>query len=281
MSETVADEGIAVPDVEPPTGLRSPWVVFLLPFGLFMVFTQFEPKPPDLNFNWAESESVGADGLSEADRLRDEDPAYQEYVRKYPLVYTAKVVVVTLAVLLVAPGYRTVPWRLTWLGPAVGLVGIVVWVVLCNWNLEDKLLGPLGITMFAEAGQRSAFNPLEALRENPAWAYTFLVIRFFGLAVLVPVIEEVFLRGFLMRYVVEERWWAVPFGVATRGAIIAGTAFPMLMHPGELLAAFAWFSMVTWMMLRTKSLGDCVVAHAVTNLLLGFYVLQTGSWELW
>ncbi|MEM9353625.1 MAG: CAAX prenyl protease-related protein [Planctomycetota bacterium] len=281
MSGTAADEGIAVQDIQADSGLRSPWVVFLLPFALFMVFTQFEPKPPELNFDWAESGAVGEDGLSEAERLREQDPAYQSYVRNYPLVYTTKVAVVTLAVLLVSPGYRTVPWRLTWLGPVVGLVGIVVWVALCELNLEDKLLRPLGIALFSEAGQRSAFDPLHALRGNPVWAYGFLAIRFFGLAVLVPVMEEAFLRGFLMRYVVDERWWAVPFGTATRGAIIAGTAFPMLMHPGELLAAFVWFSMVTWLMLRTKSLGDCVVAHGVTNLLLGFYVLQTGSWELW
>jgi hypothetical protein len=33
-------------------------------------------------------------------------------------------------------------------------------------------------------------------------------------------------------------------------------------------------------MTKTKNLWDCVVAHAVTNLLLGAYVLWSGHWEL-
>ena len=78
------------------------------------------------------------------------------------------------------------------------------------------------------------------------------------------------------------------FGIAPTGglylgglAIVVATGVPMLMHPGELFAAAVWFSMVTWLMLRTKNIWDCVAAHAVTNLLLGIYVMTTGHWELW
>jgi CAAX protease family protein len=60
-----------------------------------------------------------------------------------------------------------------------------------------------------------------------------------------------------------------------------GTAVPMLMHPGELLAAFVWFSLVTWLMTRTRNIWDCVAAHAVTNLLLGIYVVTQHQWQLW
>ena len=101
-----------------------------------------------------------------------------------------------------------------------------------------------------------------------------------GLAVIVPVIEEFFLRGFLMRYVVHEQWWQVPFGSVNRLAVIAGTAVPMMMHPGELLAAFVWFSFVTLLMVRTRNIWDCVVAHGVTNLLLGVYVVWFDQWQL-
>jgi hypothetical protein len=55
----------------------------------------------------------------------------------------------------------------------------------------------------------------------------------------------------------------------------------MLMHPGELLAAGVWFSLVTLLMVRTKNIWDCVAAHAVTNLLLGIYVVTYGQWQLW
>ena len=120
-----------------------------------------------------------------------------------------------------------------------------------------------------------------ALRDTPAWAYTFLAIRFIGLALVVPVIEEFFLRGFFMRLAISERWWEVPFGALTPLAAVVGTVFPMLMHPAELVAAAAWFSLVTWLMHRTRNIWDCVAAHAVTNFLLGVYVVTQGQWQLW
>ena len=52
------------------------------------------------------------------------------------------------------------------------------------------------------------------------------------------------------------------------------------MHPQEAVATFVWFSAVTWLMIRTRSIGDCILAHAVTNLLLGIYVISTGNWWL-
>ena len=58
-------------------------------------------------------------------------------------------------------------------------------------------------------------------------------------------------------------------------------AYALMTHTSEPLAAVVWFSMVTWLYVRTKSIWDCVVAHAVTNLLLGIYVIWTGSWYLW
>src|SRR5690606_15911969 len=100
------------------------------------------------------------------------------------------------------------------------------------------------------------------------------------LSLVVPVIEEFFLRGFLMRFVVHENWWQVPFGTATRAALVVGTAVPMLMHPGELLAALVWFSLVSWLMIRTQHIWDCVVAHGVTKFLLGVYVVPFDQWQL-
>lgn len=197
----------------------------------------------------------------------------------YPVIYTWKIALTVAAMLLVWPGYRTFPWKVSPLAPIVGVVGVVLWIGICKLDLEPKLLTPVGLGWLVETGVRSAFNPLRQLAADPAWAYSFLAIRLLGLAVIVPIIEEFFLRGFLMRYVVHDQWWNVPFGTVNRLAVIVGTAVPMLMHPGELLAALVWFSMVTWLMVRTRNIWDCVVAHAVTNLLLGVYVIATGEWH--
>ena len=285
---------------------RWPWVTFLLPFIVFMLAGSFEPTPPPAN---ALVEEGAFDGGVEEELLEAAVPFFAEDAGEglipainyayYPQVYTAKIALTLLAMLVVLPGYRTFPLRVSWLSVVVGVVGVVLWIVLCHLRLEPKVIGPIdeflgsfipgleegdtpsvGLMSILGTGERSAFNPLVQLAATPLWAYGFLAIRFFGLAIVVPVIEEFFLRGFMMRYVVHEQWWQVPFGAVSRTAVIAGTAIPMLMHPGELLAAFVWFSLVTWLMVRTKSIWDCVVAHGITNLLLGIYVVCFDQWQL-
>lgn len=258
---------------------QSPWMTFLLPFFVYMILGSFEPGPPD---PLTEAQQAAPEHL----RIQLEEGQATMFGLKYkhyPLVYTAKIALTIAAILYVLPGYREFPFRVSLLAIAVGTVGVVLWIWLCSLHIEPKLLAPLGLDGFVGGlGERPAYNPLEQLKATPAWAYTFLVIRFIGLSLVVPIIEEFFLRGFLMRFVQDDAaWWQVPFGKVTPLAAVVGTAVPMLMHPAELLAAFVWFSLVTWLMIRTKNIWDCVAAHAVTNFLLGVYVVTQGEWQLW
>ena len=292
---------------------RWPWVTFILPMAVYMLVGSCEPKPPPGAGNGPASQvDVGAaesgvqNGLADSEMADEweEMPAaggslFSLPYRYYPYVYTAKIVLTLLAMVLVWPGYQTFPWRVSWLSFAVGGVGVVLWIGLCHLRLEPMVVGPVdrflgsfipgleegdtpsvGLMSLLGTGERSAFNPLEHLADNPSWAYSFLAIRFLGLALLVPIFEEFFLRGFLMRFVIHEKWWQVTFGSVNRMAILVGTAVPMLMHPGELLASLVWFSMITWLMIRTRNIWDCVIAHAVTNLLLGIYVVTWDQWQL-
>ena len=240
---------------------RHGWLVFVLPLVVYMLVGSIEPSP---------GESGGkALGLTIP-------------YSAYPLVYTAKIALTLAAMALVLPGYRQFRCPPGLLAVLVGAVGIVVWVGL--WYVStwlgltpwlDKLLG---------SHPRPAFIPLEELEATPAWAWAFLAIRFFGLVVVVPVIEEFFLRGFLMRMVVDQDWWKVPFGKVNAAAVAVSIVVPVLTHqPGEFLAAAAWFGMVTWLMVRTRNPWDCVLAHAVTNLLLGLCVVTWPQWAraLW
>jgi len=281
---------------------RYPWATFLLPMVAFMVLGTFEPTPPE-NFNPADAKNITqlranlerAEALSTTSEGLLPKFSYQ----RYPWVYSAKIALVILTMIAVLPGYRTFPWRVSSLSVVVGVVGVVLWIVLCQLRLEPKIIGPVdrflgsfipglepddtpsvGLLGMLGTGERSAYNPLVYLADQPALAWLFLSIRFVGLALVVPVIEEFFLRGFLMRFVVHEQWWQVPFGTFTRAALVVGTAVPMLMHPGELLAAFVWFSLVTWLMIRTRNIWDCVIAHGVTNFLLGVYVVMFDQWQL-
>jgi len=257
---------------------RYLWLGFVLPLAVFLVVTSFEPTPP------ASVEAQPDVPHQEAPQDQTSEPAgwfgIEIPYRAYPLIYTLKIALSIVAVVFVWPTYRQFPWKLSPLAIVAGVVGVVLWVGICHLHLEARVLPALGLQSLLDTGQRSAFNPLAELAGQPAWAYGFLVVRFVGLALLVPLIEEFFLRGFLMRVCVQEDWERVPFGTVNMLAVIAGTAVPMLMHPGELLAALVWFTMITGLMVKTRNIWDCVVAHATTNLLLGVYAVVWNQWQL-
>jgi uncharacterized protein len=238
---------------------RQPWLVFVLPLAVYLLVGSLEPTPTEPG-----GTAVGWNIPYDA----------------YPLVYGAKLLLTAIAVAGVLPGYAGFPLRVSWLSLAVGAVGAVLWVGICKLHLEQKLLDLIGVSGLLGVGERSAFNPFEQYPDQPLMAWGFLSLRLLGLVVLVPIIEEFFLRAFAMRFVMAQDWWQIPFGKVDLTAVLVGTGLPMLMHPGEWIAAAVWFSMITWLMVRTRNIWDCIAAHAVTNGLLGAYVLFSGDWWL-
>jgi uncharacterized protein len=254
-------EPSSLPEAENQRSLldRHRWLIYTLPIAVFLLISTIEPS------------SIEVDGK----RLGLAIP-----YSAYPLIYSVKISLTLVAMAFVLPGYRQFRKPPGLLAVVVGAVGIVVWVGMCDLSRVagltprlDKLLG---------GGSRPGFDPLGQLAATPVWAWIFMVTRFFGLVLVVPVIEEFFLRGFVMRFVMAQEWWQVPFGTVNAAAVAASVVVPLLMHqPGEYLAAAAWFGLVTWLMIHTRNPWDCVLAHAVTNLLLGIYVVTSGHWELW
>lgn len=107
-------------------------------------------------------------------------------------------------------------------------------------------------------------------------------VRFLRLVIVVPLLEEIFWRGFLLRYIINPDFTKVPFGTFEWRSFAIVTVGFCLEHqmpdwPAAIVAG-ALFNLVAY---RTKSLSACVLAHAVTNLLLGIYVLQTRQWGFW
>jgi uncharacterized protein len=256
---------------------RHPWLPFVLPFLVFAAFTTLEPLPSS-----PPSAGVAMDG-DDASRAHDSAAPGASGIaipyRYYPLIYGLKIAATAAAVVFVWPVFGSFQGRVRPLALVVGAAGVVIWIGLCELQLEPLLWSQLGWETIAESGGRSRYNPWAELGDWPMLAGAFLLLRFVGLVGVVPLIEEFFLRGFLMRFVMSDRWWEVPFGQVNRTAVLSGTLVPMMMHPGELLAAAVWFSLLTWLMVRTRNIWDCVAAHAVTNLLLGLYAVTWNQWH--
>lgn len=266
------DVNLAEPPVDRPLLRTYPWLAYLLPLVVFLGIGSLEPAPPQ-----GDSPPPAAKAADQAEPATPAADTGALSYRHYPLIYALKLALTLAAVVYVWPAYRAYPGRPGGLAIVVGVAGAIVWVALARWQLEPRLLALVGM---GGMGERAAFNPFAAWPDQPGLAWGYLAMRFVGLAAVVPVVEEFFLRGFVMRWVQDPDWQRVPFPATAPKALAAGTLVPMLMHPAELLAAAIWFSGITWLMLRRRTIWDCVAAHAVTNLLLGVWVVVSGDWFL-
>jgi CAAX prenyl protease-like protein len=231
-----------------PAAPAHPWAPYVVPMATYLVLTSLEGYLPR------------ADGQTH--------PSY------YPLAYAGKVAIVTILLVVFRSTWRDL-WPLP--GPGGGILAVVLGIVVAvGWVGLERLPYPrLGIV----AGDRPAFNPLVLA---PAARAGFLAVRFFGLVAMVPLMEELFWRSFLMRLVIDPDadFLRVPVGRVTPAAAAITSGLFAAAHPEwlpALLTALAW----AWLLARTGSLAACVLSHAVANLGLGLYVVTTGHWELW
>mgnify|MGYP000041235517 CR=1 FL=1 len=130
--------------------------------------------------------------------------------------------------------------------------------------------------------QNVLFGSLQSsLPEDMRGAPWILALRFARAALLVPVLEELFWRAWLMRWIINPDFEKVPLGSYARGAfwitaLLFATEHGPLWDVG-LAAGIAY----NWWIVRTRSLGDCILAHGVTNACLSGFVIATGRWQYW
>lgn len=155
-------------------------------------------------------------------------------------------------------------WPEVRLAIGVGLAVFVLWIQLdAPWM---QLAAPA-----------APYTPLDA---QGAVIWPLVVVRWVGAALLVPVMEELFWRSFLMRWFQHETFEGVaPQQVGLRAVVLSTFVF-MLAHTLWLAAIVAGLA-YAWLYLRTGRLWVAVIAHAVTNGALGLWVVATGRWAFW
>ena len=117
--------------------------------------------------------------------------------------------------------------------------------------------------------------------EPSEWTPLMLALRTARAALLVPVLEELFWRGWLPRWIQDTKFSTIRLGTYTplafwETAVLFAAEHGPFWEVGLLTGVI--FNL--WM-LRTRSLGDLILTHAVTNLALSLYVIGTGRWMFW
>ena len=136
-------------------------------------------------------------------------------------------------------------------------------------------------SFFGVAARTDGFNPT-VFADQPVAYWTTVALRFLRLVVIVPLVEEIFWRGFLLRYFVDEKFDRVPFGTFTWLSFgVVAVGFMLVHSTADWPAALVTGALYNWVAYRTKSLGACVLAHALTNLMLGIWIMNTRQWGFW
>ena len=146
----------------------------------------------------------------------------------------------------------------------VGLAVLAIWLKLDS-----------GIFVLGQSG--SGFDPR---MEDGSLDWPLALMRLAGSALVVPLMEELFWRSLVMRWLEKADFVAVdPARVGIFALLFSSLVFGIehSQWVAGILAGLAY----GWLYQRSRNLWVPIVAHVVTNAGLGIWVLVTGSWYFW
>ena len=179
-------------------------------------------------------------------------------------LYPAKTIVVGLSIVMLLPWFPSLQRSHTVSSTLVGLLVCVLWVA------TDDL--------YPHLMEAQEFDPTAVLA-GPSLCI-WIGFRLFGAVVVVAVMEEVFWRGFLLRWIIKQDFLSVSFGTFTWVSFAVTSILFAVEHNRWFAGLLAGVIYNLWFY-RTCSIYACIVAHGVTNLALGLYVLYSGDWSFW
>lgn len=147
----------------------------------------------------------------------------------------------------------------------VGLLVFKMWIELTyDWMYLEK--------------PAASFKPVD---EQGHLIWSLVVFRWVGATLVVPVMEELFWRSFLMRWIdrPDDFRQVDPTQVSWKAIVLSSGVFA-LAH-SQWLAAILTGVIYAWLYRRYGKLWVPVVAHAVTNGVLGVWVVLYGNWAFW
>jgi uncharacterized protein len=171
------------------------------------------------------------------------------------------------------PLVQEMRWKVSWEAVLAGVVVFLLWISLGN------VMRAIGLGSFGEW-------KLSGKSWNPSADFTtplatfFIVVRIVGSTLIVPPLEEVFYRSFVYRFIAKPDFQSVPLGQFILMPFIVTSVIFGFEHRewlAGILAGLIYQGLVCW----KKRLGDAITAHAITNFLLGGWVVLKQDWQFW
>jgi len=185
-------------------------------------------------------------------------------------LYIPKAALVGLMLWLFRKSYAEISWkdfldsRKTALSVFSGLLIFFLWINM-DWTLGSQ---------HTPAG----FNPEIFSEEHVKWL--MIAVRVTGAVIIVPIMEELFWRSFLLRYLISSDFTKVSIGRFSLFSFIAVSIMFGLEHHYVFAGIMAGV-IFNGIYYYTRSIAHCILSHAVANLCLAYYVLTTGYWRFW
>ncbi|MGB7983893.1 MAG: exosortase E/protease, VPEID-CTERM system [Terracidiphilus sp.] len=190
-------------------------------------------------------------------------------------LYPLRFIAAAIAILCFWPKMKKLDWRFGWLGPVTGAAIFLMWIApswFASLSGHPHAAGSLG-------------SDLAALSPSARWAW--VAFRVAAAVITVPIAEELAFRGYLARRIMSWDFDQISFSNLTAGAICLSSLVFGIEHMKNLMdwqhlllgtaAGLAFAGVLRW----RGRMGDAVVAHAVSNLLLAAWVLGLGDWSQW
>ena len=180
--------------------------------------------------------------------------------------YPIRVVAVAATLWALRDAYGEVTFDPSANSIGLGVLVFVIWMILApNVTTPDP-------------EQAARLDPSSL---GPLWGTLWVAVRFLGYVLTAPIAEELAFRGFLTRRLVSEDAEAVPLGTFTWPSfLLSSVAFGLIHQSNWIPGTIAGMAYAAALYHRRR-IGDAIAAHAVTNALLGTYVIATGSWASW
>ncbi len=157
------------------------------------------------------------------------------------------------------------------------LLGMAVFAIWIGPDLIAPALRTSILFNNPVVGHPSGNTP-PALKNDPL----FLAARIAISVIAVPILEELFWRGLLMRWLIDsDDFRRVPLGKYAPMAFWVTAVLFAAEHGSFWDVGLVTGVIYNWWMVRTRNLWDCIIAHAVTNGALAAYVVLAGQWQYW